>query len=44
MIGGETMSAYQTVAGVLGMVLLGFVLHWLGDWIWREEKRWARLE
>ena len=37
-------SVYQAIAGVLGMTLIGFVLYWLGEKIWRDEKRLARLE
>ena len=37
-------SVYQAIAGVLAMALIGFVLYWLGERLWKEEKRLARLE
>ncbi len=37
-------SVYQAIAGLLSMALIGFVLYWLGERLWKEEKRLARLE
>lgn len=37
-------SIYQAIVGILSMALIGFVLYWLGERLWKEEKKWARLE
>lgn len=37
-------SVYQAIVGLLAMALIGFVLYWLGERLWKEEKRLARLE
>lgn len=31
------------LAGTLSVVFVGSVLYWLGERLWEEEKKWARL-